>query len=102
MTSKTMISSCTAVLGVAAAFRGSPGESGDAAEPARQLFPDDHVFVRIEGLIKIAPSIKRGFWDSDLLQRPPNRQMGLLDELDDLQLLCGNICYRAGSQFALP
>jgi hypothetical protein len=37
-------------LGVAAAFRGSPGESGDAAEPARQLFPDDHVFLRIEGL----------------------------------------------------
>ena len=37
-------------LGEAAAFRGSPGESGDAAEPARQLFPDNHVFLRIEGL----------------------------------------------------
>src|SRR3954470_8611418 len=44
-------------------------------------------------LIKIAPSIKRGSWDSDLLQRPPNRQMGLLDELDDLQLLCGRISH---------
>jgi hypothetical protein len=39
------------------------------------------------GPIKIAPSIKRGSRDSDLLQRPPNRQMGLLDEPDDLQLL---------------
>jgi hypothetical protein len=39
------------------------------------------------GPIKIAPSIKRGSRDSDLLQCPPNRQMGLLDELDDLQLL---------------
>ena len=37
-------------LGEAAAFRGGPGESGDATEPARQLFPDDRVFVRIEGL----------------------------------------------------
>jgi hypothetical protein len=37
-------------------------------------------------LIKIAPSIKRGSRDSDLLQLPPNRQMGLLHEPDDLQL----------------
>jgi hypothetical protein len=37
-------------------------------------------------LIKIAPSIKRGSRDADLLQHTPNRQMGLLDEPDDLQL----------------
>ena len=37
-------------------------------------------------LIKIAPSIKRGSGDADLLQHTPNRQMGLLDEPDDLQL----------------
>ena len=37
-------------------------------------------------LIKITPSIKRGSRDSDLLQHPPNRQMGLLHEPDDLQL----------------
>src|SRR6476661_2830314 len=48
-------------------------------------------------LIKIAPSIKRGSWDSDLLQRPPNRQMGLLEELDDLQLLCGRISHSSSS-----
>src|SRR6185312_1785456 len=48
-------------------------------------------------LIKIAPSIKCGSWDSDLLQRPPNRQMGLLDELDDLQLLCGRISHSPSS-----
>ena len=38
-------------------------------------------------LIKIAPSIKSGSRDTDLLQRASRRQMGLLDEPDDLQLL---------------
>ncbi len=44
-------------LGVAAAFRGSPGECGDTAEPASQLFPDHHVFLRIEGLPFIAEAL---------------------------------------------
>jgi hypothetical protein len=50
--------------------------------------PRDAIVQRLgpSGLIKIAPSIKRGSRDSDLLQRPPGRQMGLLDEPNDLQL----------------
>jgi hypothetical protein len=36
--------------------------------------------LRPSGPIKIAPPIKRGSRDSDLLQCPPNRQMGLLDD----------------------
>jgi hypothetical protein len=57
---------------------------GDAVPDT--IWPRAAIVQRLwpSSLIKIAPSIKRGSWDSDLLQRSPNREMGLLDELDDL------------------
>jgi GAF domain-containing protein len=43
--------------------------------------------------MKIAPSIKRGSRDADLLQHTPNRQMGLLDEPDDPAFLRPDISF---------
>ena len=63
-------------LGEAAAFRGSPGESGDAAEPARQLFPDNHVFLRIEGLSFIVRHGRQDF--NEMHGSPPARFVAML------------------------
>src|ERR1700728_473702 len=53
------------------------------------------------GLILIAPSIERGSRDSDLRQRATNRQVGLFDEPDDLQLLRGGISHASSSPSAV-
>src|SRR5205807_1625998 len=52
------------------------------------------------GPIKIAPP-KRRSRDSDLLQRPSRRQVGLLDEADNLQLFRGRISHSPSSPSAL-
>src|SRR4051812_23387029 len=46
--------------------------------------------LRPAGSVKIVPAVKRGPWNAELLQGSANRQVGLLDQADDLGLFgCG-------------
>src|SRR6202011_61479 len=54
----------------------------DAVRPGRSVFQG----LRPAALVEVAPSVKGGARDAELLQRPARRQMGLLNQPDDLQL----------------
>lgn len=43
-------------------------------------------------MIKIVPAVERRPWNAEFLQRAAHRQMGLLDELDDLQFFASRSC----------
>src|SRR5215813_6276952 len=45
------------------------------------------------GLEAIIPSIERARQDAELVQCPPHRQAGLLNQADDLQLLGGRVSH---------
>src|SRR4051812_18869022 len=58
----------------------------DAPRPGRTVAQS----LRPAGSVKIVPAVERGRWNAELLQRPANRQVGLLDQADDLGLFgCG-------------
>src|SRR3954466_8746252 len=58
----------------------------DAPRPGRTLAQS----LRPAGSVKIVPAVKRGPWKAELLQGSANRQVGLLDQADDLGLFgCG-------------
>src|SRR5829696_10191681 len=58
----------------------------DAPRPGRTVAQS----LRPAGSVKIVPAVERGPWDAELLQGSANRQVGLLDQADDLGLFgCG-------------
>src|SRR5437763_1949946 len=58
----------------------------DAPRPGRTVAQS----LRPAGSVKIVPAVKRGPWNAELLQGSANRQVGLLDQADDLGLFgCG-------------
>ena len=65
----------------------------DAVWPGRSVFQG----FRPAGLVEVAPSVKGGARDAELLQRPARRQMGLLNQPDDLQLFGSRIPHSSPS-----
>jgi hypothetical protein len=49
------------------------------------------------GLIQIAPPVERGGWDTKVAQCLADRQMGLLDQADDLELLGSRVPHARSS-----
>src|SRR5580704_1081307 len=69
----------------------------DAVRPGRSVFQG----LRPAALVEVAPSVKSGARDAELFQRPARRQMGLLNQPDDLQLFGSRIPHSSLSPSAI-
>jgi hypothetical protein len=76
MTSKTIMSSCTiAPLAWLLPSAGARVKFGNAAKPARQLFPDVRVFVRNEGPSFVVRHGQQDFNEMHGSPRAPSSEM---------------------------